>query len=50
VVDSRCDRDDPPDAWRRLLDILLAGMRPAGEPLAHRPITRGQVDKVIAKG
>jgi AcrR family transcriptional regulator len=39
-----------PDAWRRLLDVLLAGMRPASESLAHRPITRAQVDKVIAKG
>jgi AcrR family transcriptional regulator len=37
-----------PDAWRRHLDILLAGMRPAGEGLAHRPITQAQVDKVIA--
>jgi AcrR family transcriptional regulator len=39
-----------PDAWRRHLDILLEGMRPAGEPLAHRPITRAQVDRVIARG
>jgi AcrR family transcriptional regulator len=37
-----------PQAWRRHLDILVAGLRPAGEPLAHRPISRGQVDKVIA--
>jgi AcrR family transcriptional regulator len=37
-----------PEAWRRHLDILLAGLRPAAEPLAHRPITRAQVDNVIA--
>lgn len=39
-----------PDAWRRHLDLLLAGLRPASEPLAHRPITRAQVDRVIANG
>jgi AcrR family transcriptional regulator len=37
-----------PDAWRRHLDIMLAGLRPAREPLAHRPLTRAQVDKVVA--
>jgi AcrR family transcriptional regulator len=37
-----------PDAWRRHLDLLIAGMRPSAEPLAHRPITRAQIDKVIA--
>ena len=36
-----------PDAWRRHLDILIAGLRPASEPLAHRPITRAQIDKVV---
>jgi len=37
-----------PDAWRRHLDVLVAGMRPAGDPFTHRPITQAQVDKVIA--
>jgi AcrR family transcriptional regulator len=37
-----------PEAWRRHLDILLAGMRPTGDPFTHRPISRAQVDKVIA--
>jgi AcrR family transcriptional regulator len=37
-----------PDAWRRHLDLLVAGLRPDSEPLAHRPISRAQVDKVIA--
>jgi AcrR family transcriptional regulator len=36
-----------PDAWRRHLDILVAGLRPASEVLAHRPISRAQVDRVI---
>jgi AcrR family transcriptional regulator len=40
--------DVAPDAWRRHLDILVAGLRPAGEPLSHRPITRSQVDEIIA--
>jgi len=37
-----------PEAWRRHLGIVLAGMRPAEQPLAHRPLTRPQVDKIIA--
>lgn len=35
-----------PDAWRRHLDLLIAGLRPAVDPLIHRPITRGQVDRI----
>jgi AcrR family transcriptional regulator len=38
-----------PEAWRRHLGILIAGMRPAHEPLAHRPLTTAEVDQVIAK-
>jgi AcrR family transcriptional regulator len=38
-----------PEAWRRHLGILIAGMRPASEPLAHRPLTTAEVDEVIAK-
>jgi AcrR family transcriptional regulator len=37
-----------PGVWRRHLDILLAGMRPATDPLRHRPLTQAQVDHVIA--
>ena len=37
-----------PEAWRRHLGIVLAGMRPAEQPLAHRPLSRPQVDKIIA--
>ncbi|HTR70708.1 MAG TPA: TetR/AcrR family transcriptional regulator [Mycobacteriales bacterium] len=38
-----------PHAWRRHLDLLLAGLRPAGEPLGHPPLTRAQVDAVVGK-
>jgi AcrR family transcriptional regulator len=37
-----------PDAWRRHLDILIAGLRPAPEPLAHRPLTTDDLDQVTA--
>jgi AcrR family transcriptional regulator len=37
-----------PGAWRRHLDILMAGLRPAPEPLTHRPLSQQDVDKVIA--
>jgi AcrR family transcriptional regulator len=37
-----------PEAWRRHLGILIAGMRPTPEPLAHRPLTTAEVDQVIA--
>jgi hypothetical protein len=42
-------RGAAPEAWRRHLDILIAGMRPAAGPLAHRPLTAAQLDEVIAK-
>ena len=42
-------RGAAPEVWRRHLDILIAGMRPAAEPLAHRPLTAAQLDEVIAK-
>ena len=40
-------RDAAPEAWRRQLAILVAGLRPAAEPLGHRPMTRAQVDRVL---
>jgi AcrR family transcriptional regulator len=40
-------RDVAPDAWRRHLDILIAGLRPASEPLLHRPLSRTQVDAIL---
>ncbi|HVV74554.1 MAG TPA: helix-turn-helix domain-containing protein [Mycobacteriales bacterium] len=41
-------RDVAPEAWRRHLALLVAGLRPAGTPLGHRPLTRAQVDQVLA--
>lgn len=38
-----------PDAWRRHLDILIAGLRPAAEPLLHPPLSQQEVDQVIAE-
>jgi AcrR family transcriptional regulator len=43
-------RDDAPNAWRRHLDLLLAGMRTGtGKPLAHPPITAAQSRKISAR-
>jgi AcrR family transcriptional regulator len=39
-----------PEAWRRHLDIVVAGLRPTAEPLAHRALSRRQVDNVVAAG
>ena len=36
-----------PDAWRRHLELLIAGMRPADAPLAHRPLGQSQVDRIL---
>lgn len=38
-----------PDAWRRHLDLLIAGLRPADRALRHAPLTRAQVDKVLTE-
>jgi len=42
-------RGAAPGAWRRHLDILIAGLRPAAEPLIHHPLSQQEVDKVIAE-
>jgi AcrR family transcriptional regulator len=42
-------RDVAPGAWRRHLDILIAGLRPAPEPLIHQPLSQHEVDKVTAE-
>jgi AcrR family transcriptional regulator len=36
-----------PDAWRRHLDVLIAGMRPAATDLPHRALSPGSLDKVL---
>lgn len=40
-------REVAPQAWRRHLDLLIAGMRPADAPLGHRPLTQAQVDALM---
>jgi len=37
-----------PDAWRRHLDLLIAGMRPAASDLPHRALSPATLDKVLA--
>lgn len=36
-----------PDAWRRHLSLLIAGLRPSSEPLCSRPLTRTQIDHIL---
>jgi AcrR family transcriptional regulator len=42
-------REVVPDAWRRHLSILVAGLRPSSDPLCSRPLTRAQVDEVLTE-
>jgi AcrR family transcriptional regulator len=42
-------REAAPDAWRRHLSILVAGLRPSADPLCSRPLTRAQVDNVLTE-
>jgi AcrR family transcriptional regulator len=42
-------RDVAPGAWRRHLDLLIAGLRPAPQPLTHPPLSQQEVDKVTAE-
>jgi AcrR family transcriptional regulator len=42
-------RGAAPGAWRRHLDILVAGLRPAPEPLLHQPLSQHELDQVIAQ-
>ncbi len=41
-------RTNAPDAWRRHLDLLIAGMRPADSELAGRPLAQSQVDRILS--
>ena len=41
-------RGSAPHAWRRYLDLLIAGMRPTDVPLSHAPLTQRQVDRILA--
>jgi AcrR family transcriptional regulator len=40
-------RDVAPDAWRRHLGILIAGLRPSEDTLQHKALSRAQVDRVL---
>ena len=42
-------RTNAPEAWRRYLDLLIAGMRPA-DALPHRPLSQNEVDRILSKG
>jgi AcrR family transcriptional regulator len=37
-----------PAAWRRHLDLLIAGMRPSAEVLPHGPLGSGQIDAILS--
>jgi AcrR family transcriptional regulator len=38
-----------PEAWQRHLDIFIAGLRPAAEPLPDRMLSREKLDKLLAE-
>jgi AcrR family transcriptional regulator len=38
-----------PKAWQRHLELLIAGMRPAGAPLAHAPTSQIQIDRILTE-
>jgi AcrR family transcriptional regulator len=40
-------RAEAPDAWRRHLELLIAGMRPGAEDLRHPPLSQARVDRVL---
>jgi AcrR family transcriptional regulator len=37
-----------PDTWRRHLEILIAGMRPTKEELAHPPLSQEALDAILS--
>ena len=41
-------RGSAPNAWRRYLDLLIAGMRPTDVALPHAPLTQREVDRILA--
>jgi AcrR family transcriptional regulator len=38
-----------PEAWQRYLDIFIAGLRPAADPLPDRKLSREKLDKLLAQ-
>jgi hypothetical protein len=39
--------DVAPDAWQRHLSLLIAALRPSDSRLAHAPLTREQVRRIV---
>jgi AcrR family transcriptional regulator len=37
-----------PEAWQRHLDVYIAGLRPAAEPLPDRVVSRAKLDELIS--
>lgn len=40
-------RAEAPDAWRRHVEILIAGLRPGGDALRHPPVSQARIDRVL---
>ncbi|WP_051222362.1 TetR/AcrR family transcriptional regulator [Conexibacter woesei] len=40
-------RPEAPDAWRRHLELLIAGLRPGGDALQHPPVSQARIDKLL---
>jgi AcrR family transcriptional regulator len=38
-----------PEAWQRHLDVYIAGLRPAADPLPERVLSREKLDRLIAE-
>jgi AcrR family transcriptional regulator len=43
-------RAEAPDAWRRHLDLLIAGMRPDAGELRHPPLSQARLDALLTIG
>jgi AcrR family transcriptional regulator len=41
--------DLAPNAWQRHLELLIAGMRPAGSPLVNAPISQAGIDRILTQ-
>jgi AcrR family transcriptional regulator len=39
-----------PEAWQRHLDLFIAGLRPAADPLPDRMLSREKLDKLLVEG
>jgi len=42
-------RTNAPEAWKRHLDLLVAGMRPTDTAFSHRPVSQNQVDRILGR-